>query len=195
MTFTETIRELDERATQVVRGIAIVVQMHLDFGQAPFDERRELLDVLCVVLLRWIEERVLRLPAVGIAEPVDGPRILVAPARDPPVRLRLRDTAIEWLVVIRDRKHHVGASARALARRALSALPDQRRQPELRVLRQGHHALIRCGTPAARLCGGSKWEVRWGTRSCRIVTGRSMPSSASSVGATRSRATGSSNER
>src|SRR5207248_10321553 len=88
------------RLAQTFGGVVVVMKMHFHFAKPLLAKRRDRGNVRGGVLLNRIEEGVLRRPAISIAVLAGDLWILIQPAFNPALCLRLRCFAISWLKMI-----------------------------------------------------------------------------------------------
>jgi hypothetical protein len=131
----QRLREAADAAPKVCGGVTVVVQMHLDFPAPTLNEAGKLFDMPRVVLFDRIEERMPRHPLVRVVQSIQYTRVLRTPSVHTAVGLRPGDVAVERLVVVRDCEHDVGAAIRPAFEQAARVLPNERRQPDLRIPR------------------------------------------------------------
>ena len=97
MPAAQQLGELQERPPQVLGGVAVVVEVDLDLAVPGAAEPGQGVEVLGLVLVDRVEERVPRRAAVAVAEPAEEPGELgpqastlprATPGRRPPTRAR-----------------------------------------------------------------------------------------------------------
>jgi hypothetical protein len=93
MPLVQALLVAEEPLAQSCGGVVVVVQVNLDLSEPGTTESSQSIEMFRLVLLEWIEESVLRRPAIAIGETAKKTRILACPAIDPCLRLVRRDVA------------------------------------------------------------------------------------------------------
>src|SRR5262249_13196019 len=115
-------REVGERLLELGperrRGVAVVVEVHLDLAEAAAGEVGGRLEEVRRVLLARVEEAVARRPSVGVEEVGGERRVALAPGAHPLAPDGVADAAPERLVVIAEREEEVARTVAVRSHRA-----------------------------------------------------------------------------
>jgi hypothetical protein len=138
---TEGVREALKHGPKMIAGVAVMVQMDFHLPESLLAERRERVEQIGPVVLDGVEERVLRMPPIGIDEVRSYPWKSIDPGFDPTASHIVRHLPVQRLEMISNGEqdiHDTQASTRFTS--GAGHRPDVVDQPDLSMSRQcdGH---------------------------------------------------------